>query len=84
MEYLLNECVVRKLSQWSGPVNENDMPYNTNMINEELNDDLDDTYVRSVVHAYKKFIFSGTGIRTLIDLYVYNEHFKDQLDWNYF
>lgn len=65
------------------PVNENDIPYNTNMINEELNDDLDDAYVHSVVHAYKKFIFSGTGIRTLIDSYVYNKHFKDQLDGNY-
>lgn len=28
-------------------------------------------------------MFSGTGIRTLIDLYVYNEHYKDQLDRNF-
>lgn len=59
------------------------MPYNTNMINEVLNDDLDDAYVHSVVHTCIKFIFSGTDIRTLIDLYVYNEHLKDQLDGNY-
>lgn len=83
MEYLLNECVVRRLSQLSGQVNESDMPYNTNMINEVLNDDLDDAYVHCVVHTYIKFIFSGTDIRTLIDLYVYNEHLKDQLDGNY-
>lgn len=54
------------------------MPCNTNMISEVFNDDLNDAYVYIVAHAYKHFIFSGTGIRTLIDLYVYNEHCKDQ------
>ena len=44
---------------------------------------LNDAYVYIVAHAYKHFIFSGTEIRTLIDLYVFNEHCKDQLDRNY-
>lgn len=34
--------------------------------------DVNDTYVYIIAHAYKHFIFSGTGIRTLIDIYVYN------------
>ena len=45
--------------------------------------DVNDAYVYIVAHAYKHFIFSGTGIRTLIDLYVYNKHCKGQLDRNY-
>ena len=53
------------------------------MISEVLNDDLNDAYVYIVAHAYKHFIFSGTGIRKLIDLYVFNEHCKDQLDRKY-
>lgn len=44
---------------------------------------MDDAYVYIVAHAYKHFIFSGTGIRTLIDLYVYNENCKDKIDRNY-
>lgn len=34
--------------------------------------DVNDTYVYIIAHAYKHFIFSGTGIRSLIDIYVYN------------
>lgn len=43
----------------------------------------EDAYIYIVAHAYKHYSNSGTGIRTLIDLYVYNEHCKDQLDRNY-
>lgn len=34
--------------------------------------DVNDTHVYIIAHAYKHFIFSGTGIRSLIDIYVYN------------
>lgn len=34
--------MVRRFSQESGPVNESDMSYKANMINEVLDDDLDD------------------------------------------
>ena len=43
--------------------------------------DVNDAYVYIIAHAYKHFIFSGTGIRTLIDIYVYNE--SCSLDINY-
>jgi|GEM_PF-2594723 len=32
-----------------------------------------DAYVYTVVHAMKHFMFSGTGLRTLIDIYLYND-----------
>lgn len=35
--------------------------------------DVNDAYVYIIAHDYKHFTFSGTGIRTLIDIYVYNE-----------
>ena len=41
--------------------------------------DVNDAYA----HAYKHFIFTGTGIRTLIDIYVYNEYYKDSMDTEY-
>lgn len=44
--------------------------------------DVDDSALYIVAHVYKHFIFNGTGIHTLIDLYVYNEQYKDQLDIN--
>lgn len=44
---------------------------------------VNDAYVYIVAHAYKHFTFSGTGIRTLMDIYVYNEYCKDQMDRNY-
>lgn len=43
--------------------------------------DVNNAYVYIIAHAYKHFIFSGTGIRTLIDIYVYNE--SCSLDINY-
>lgn len=43
--------------------------------------DVNDAYVYIIAHAYKHFIFSGIGIRTLIDIYVYNE--SCSLDPNY-
>lgn len=45
--------------------------------------DVNDAYVYIVAHAYKHFSFSGTGIRTLMDLYMYNEHCKYKLDREY-
>lgn len=45
--------------------------------------DVNDTYVYIIARAYKHFIFSGTGIRTLIDIYVYNESCKDSMNTEY-
>lgn len=45
--------------------------------------DVNDAYVYIVAHAYKHFTLSGTGIRTLMDLYMYNTHFEEQLDRDY-
>lgn len=45
--------------------------------------DVNDTYVYIIANAYKHFIFSGTGIRTLIEIYVYNEYCKDLMDTEY-
>lgn len=44
---------------------------------------VNDAYVFIVAHAYKHFTFGGTGIRTLIDLYIYNEHCKNEMNKDY-
>ncbi len=42
----------------------------------------EDFYVYFISHAYKHFINDGTGLRTLLDVYVYLNSFKD-LDQRY-
>ena len=43
----------------------------------------EDFYVYLTAHAYKHFALSGTGIRTLLDVYVFLRRFGGALDWDY-
>lgn len=43
----------------------------------------EDFYIYMIMHTYKHFSDSGTGIRSLMDIYVYIENKGKQLDWNY-
>ena len=45
--------------------------------------DVNDAYVYIVAHIYKHFTLSGTGIRSLMDIYMYNQHCKKQMDREY-
>ena len=40
----------------------------------------DDFYIYLITHAYKHYAGSGTGLRTLLDCYVYNKAKGNQLD----
>ena len=54
------EYAVRRLSQWSGAVNESDVPYNTENINNVLNNGLDSSYAYSkdVAHLENAYVMS--------------------------
>ena len=54
------EYAVRRLSQWSGAVNENDVPYNTTAINNVLENGLSDEYAysRDVAHLENAYVMS--------------------------
>lgn len=54
------EYAVRRLSQWSGAVNENDVPYNTTTINSVLENGLSDEYAYSkdVAHLENAYVMS--------------------------
>lgn len=54
------EYAVRRLSQWSGAVNENDVPYNTTAINNVLENGLSDEYAYSkdVAHLENAYVMS--------------------------
>lgn len=43
----------------------------------------EDFYVYALVHAYKHYSHSGTGIRTLADIYVMNRKIGPSMDWGY-
>lgn len=43
----------------------------------------EDLYIYMIAHTCKHFNGSGTGIRSLIDVYVYLVHKEQTLDWNY-
>ena len=54
------EYAVRRLSQWSGAVNESDVPYNTVSINNVLNYGLSDEYAygKDVAHLENAYVMS--------------------------
>jgi len=43
----------------------------------------EDFYVYMIAHEYKHFSSGGTGLRSLLDTYVYLQHKGDTLDWTY-
>lgn len=43
----------------------------------------EDFYVYITTHEYKHYSGSGTGLRSLLDCYVYLQNKSDSLDWNY-
>lgn len=43
----------------------------------------EDFYVYLVAHAYKHWRYSGVGIRSLMDVYVYVSKYREELDWDY-
>lgn len=54
------EYAVRRLSQWSGAVNESNVPYNTENINNVLNNGLSDEYAygKDVAHLENAYVMS--------------------------
>lgn len=42
-----------------------------------------DCYIFLMAHAYRHFSHSGTGVRSVIDVYVMNQALKDELDRDY-
>ncbi len=43
----------------------------------------EDFYIYITVHEYKHYSQNGTGLRSLLDCYVYLQKKSDSLDWNY-
>ena len=43
----------------------------------------DDLYIYLTVHEYKHFSKGGTGLRSLVDTYVFLNHYSDKLDMEY-
>lgn len=43
----------------------------------------EDFYIYMVTHEYKHYILGGTGLRSLLDIYVYLKRWNNDLDWQY-
>ena len=43
----------------------------------------EDFYLFMMAHEYKHFSGGGTGVRSLVDTYIFLRKFKDSLDWDY-
>lgn len=43
----------------------------------------EDFYLYMIAHEYKHYILGGTGLRSLLDIYVYLKRWNDKLDWEY-
>ena len=43
----------------------------------------EDFYIYMIAHEYRHYTRGGTGVRSLVDTYVFLHKFNDHLDWNY-
>ena len=43
----------------------------------------EDFYIYITAHEYSHYITGGTGLRSLLDVYVYLEKYSGELDWDY-
>lgn len=43
----------------------------------------EDFYIYITAHEYKHYSGSGTGLRSILDTYVFLKRFEDRLDWRY-
>ena len=43
----------------------------------------EDFYLFMIAHEYKHYVLSGTGLRSLLDTYVYVKRKEKELDWEY-
>ena len=43
----------------------------------------EDFYIYMIAHEYSHYIFGGTGLRSLLDTYVFLQRDSEILDWNY-
>lgn len=44
---------------------------------------IEDFYIYIMAHEYKHYSNGGTGVRSLLDIYIFLRKFDDILDWNY-
>lgn len=44
---------------------------------------LEDYYLFMIGHMAKHFVYGGIGVRSIIDLIVFNVNFKDECDWKF-
>lgn len=44
---------------------------------------IEDFYLYMIAHEYKHFSGGGTGVRSLLDIYVFMQKFDSSLDWSY-
>lgn len=43
----------------------------------------EDFYIYITAHEYKHYAGGGTGVRSLVDIYIFMQKFGDALDWDY-
>lgn len=43
----------------------------------------DDSYIYLLCHMYKHYLYVGTGLRSLMDIYLFNKRYSDELDMEY-
>ena len=44
---------------------------------------VEDFYIYITAHEYKHYSYAGTGLRSLLDVYVYLRRFGDAMQWDY-
>jgi len=43
----------------------------------------EDFYLYMIAHEYKHYAMSGTGVRSLLDMYIFLRKFQDSMNWEY-
>lgn len=44
---------------------------------------LEDAFIYIMTHLTKHFVSGGTGIRSIMDIWIYNNHYRNKMNWDY-
>ena len=79
--YLFDEREIKTFYEYYKGIRAKLIPLNNDELELRLSDE--DFYVYMVAHDYKHYTLGGTGLRSLVDLFVFLRKRKDILDWKY-
>ena len=78
---LFTSCHIGKLHEYYDDVKDRLIKDNDNEYGYHFR--IEDFYIYITAHEYRHFTGGGTGVRSLVDTYIFLRKFKNSIDWDY-